>query len=167
VKTIGVTEQTYYRWKKYGGLRMDQAKRLKELENENIRLLLAHFHQTEQDRLERAKNRLRTELLPALSNHRVATIEAAYSGDGDSGCSDGVQFRDSAGERVERASIPDRLKEPLESALYEFLPAGFETDASAQRNPLAFGPARVSRTLLNRSVLPRFGGCHLFLFPAG
>ncbi|BBO35220.1 hypothetical protein PLANPX_4832 [Lacipirellula parvula] len=33
------TEQTYYRWEKeYGGLRMDQAKRLKELENENARL---------------------------------------------------------------------------------------------------------------------------------
>lgn len=32
-RKIGVTEQTYYRWKKaYGGLRMDQAKRLKELE---------------------------------------------------------------------------------------------------------------------------------------
>jgi putative transposase len=38
-KQIGVTEQTYYRWKKeYGGLRMDQAKRLKELEKENARL---------------------------------------------------------------------------------------------------------------------------------
>ena len=38
-KQIGVTEQTYYRWKKeYGGLRMDQAKRLKELEKENDRL---------------------------------------------------------------------------------------------------------------------------------
>ena len=36
---IGVTEQTYYRWKKeYGGLRIDQAKRLKELEKENARL---------------------------------------------------------------------------------------------------------------------------------
>ncbi len=39
VKKLGVTEQTYYRWRKeYGGLRMDQAKRLKELEKENIRL---------------------------------------------------------------------------------------------------------------------------------
>ena len=38
-KKIGVTEQTYYRWKKeYGGLRVDQAKRLKELEKENARL---------------------------------------------------------------------------------------------------------------------------------
>ena len=38
-RQIGVTEQTYYRWRKeYGGLRMDQAKRLKELERENARL---------------------------------------------------------------------------------------------------------------------------------
>lgn len=38
-KEIGVTEQTYYRWRKeYGGLKLDQAKRLKELEKENGRL---------------------------------------------------------------------------------------------------------------------------------
>ena len=38
-RKIGVTEQTYYRWRKeYGGLRTDQAKRLKELEKENTRL---------------------------------------------------------------------------------------------------------------------------------
>ena len=36
---IGVTEQTYYRWRKeYGGMRVDQARRLKELERENTRL---------------------------------------------------------------------------------------------------------------------------------
>lgn len=39
VRQIGVTEQTYYRWRKeYGGMRVDTAKRLKELEQENIRL---------------------------------------------------------------------------------------------------------------------------------
>ena len=38
-KRLGITEQTYYRWRKeYGGLRTDQAKRLKELERENARL---------------------------------------------------------------------------------------------------------------------------------
>ena len=38
-KKLGVTEQTYYRWRKeYGGLGRDQAKRLKELERENARL---------------------------------------------------------------------------------------------------------------------------------
>ncbi len=36
---IGVTEQTYYRWRReYGGMRVDQARRLKELEKENTRL---------------------------------------------------------------------------------------------------------------------------------
>ena len=38
-KQIGVTEQTYYRWRKeYGGMRIEQAKRLKDLEKENTRL---------------------------------------------------------------------------------------------------------------------------------
>ena len=39
VRKLGITEQTYYRWRKeYGGIRTDQAKRLKELEKENTRL---------------------------------------------------------------------------------------------------------------------------------
>jgi len=38
-RKLGVTEQTYYRWRReYGGLRVDQARRLKELERENARL---------------------------------------------------------------------------------------------------------------------------------
>jgi putative transposase len=38
-KSIGVTEQTFYRWRsEYGGLRMDQVKRLKQLERDNSRL---------------------------------------------------------------------------------------------------------------------------------
>ena len=38
-RKLGVTEQTYYRWRKeYGGMRVEQAKRLKALEQENTRL---------------------------------------------------------------------------------------------------------------------------------
>ena len=38
-KKLGISDQTYYRWRKeYGGLRVDQAKRLKQLEQENSRL---------------------------------------------------------------------------------------------------------------------------------
>ena len=38
-KKIGVSDVTYYRWRKeYGGMRIDQARRLKELEQENNRL---------------------------------------------------------------------------------------------------------------------------------
>ncbi len=38
-RKLGVTEQTYYRWRKeYGGVRTDQVKRLKELEKQNVQL---------------------------------------------------------------------------------------------------------------------------------
>jgi putative transposase len=39
MRQLGVSDATYYKWRKeYGGLRIDQAKRLKELEQENSRL---------------------------------------------------------------------------------------------------------------------------------
>src|SRR5271156_1208654 len=38
-KLIGITDQTYFRWRKeYGGLKVDQARRFKELQQENARL---------------------------------------------------------------------------------------------------------------------------------
>jgi len=38
-RSLGITEQTYYRWRKlYGGMKVTQAKRLKDLERENSRL---------------------------------------------------------------------------------------------------------------------------------
>jgi hypothetical protein len=38
-KEAGISEQSYYRWRKeYGGLEIDQAKRMKDLERENVRL---------------------------------------------------------------------------------------------------------------------------------
>ena len=101
-------------------------------ENENVRLLLAHYHQSEQARLEQAKAKLRTEILPALVQHRVANVEAAYSGYGDSGAIDGLQYRDAAGQRVDRETIPATLVEQLENVLYEFLPAGFEINDGGQ-----------------------------------
>ena len=100
--------------------------------DENIRQLLAHFHQSEQARLEQAKAKLRAEILPALAQHRVANVEAAYSGYGDSGAIDGVQYRDKSGVCVERENIPATLTEQLENTLYEFLPAGFEINDGGQ-----------------------------------
>ena len=38
-KEAGISEQSYYRWRKeYGGLQVDQARRMKDLERENVRL---------------------------------------------------------------------------------------------------------------------------------
>ena len=47
VRKEGITEQTYYHWRReYGGLKVNQAKRLKELEKQNVRFkkLLAEVH---------------------------------------------------------------------------------------------------------------------------
>jgi transposase-like protein len=39
VRSCGISEQTYYRWRKeYGGISVDQARRFKEIEKENLRL---------------------------------------------------------------------------------------------------------------------------------
>jgi hypothetical protein len=100
--------------------------------NEAFQQILAHYHQSEQARLEQAKAKLRTEILPALVQHRVANVEAAFSGFGDSGAIDGTQFRDAAGQRVDRETIPATLVEELENGLYEFLPAGFEINDGGQ-----------------------------------
>jgi hypothetical protein len=100
--------------------------------SENIRQLLTHLHETEQARMEQAKNKLRAEIIPALVQHRVANIEAAYSGYGDSGAIDGLQYRDSAGQRVDRTSLPAETIEQLENCVYEFLPAGFEINDGGQ-----------------------------------
>jgi ABC-type uncharacterized transport system permease subunit len=101
-------------------------------EPENIRLLLAHFHQTEQARMEDAKKRLRTQIIPRLVQHRVANVEAAYSGYGDSGAIDGIQYRDEAGVRVDRTMLPAPVIEQLETCIYEFLPSGFEINDGGQ-----------------------------------
>ena len=100
--------------------------------SEYVRQLLAHYHHSEQARLERAKAKLRAEVLPALRKHRVATVEAAYSGYGDWGAIDGVQYRDEAGERVDRTTIAQPLVEQLETCIYEFLPSGFENTDGGQ-----------------------------------
>ena len=46
-RSLGVSEQSYYRWRReYGGLKVDQARRLKELERENTRLRRAFAYLT-------------------------------------------------------------------------------------------------------------------------
>ena len=98
----------------------------------SIQELLERFALSSQDRLQTSKGKLRNEVIPALMASGVANVEAAYSGYGDSGAIDGVQYRDKSGVRVERCTIPASLKEQLENVLYEFLPAGFEINDGGQ-----------------------------------
>ena len=94
--------------------------------------IMAQFHANEQARIESATSQLRDVLVPQLRQYGVANVEAAYSGYGDSGTIDGVQYRDSAGQRVARETIPAAIHESLDNCLYEFLPAGFEINDGGQ-----------------------------------
>ena len=62
----------------------------------------------------------------------VANIEVSYSGYGDDGSIDGIQYRNPTGIRVDRATIPEKLIEDLESCVYELLPTGFEIGEGSQ-----------------------------------
>ena len=57
-KTLGITDQTYYRWRKeYGGLQLEQAKKLKELQEENAQLKRALATPTLESRYSRTSRR--------------------------------------------------------------------------------------------------------------
>ena len=94
--------------------------------------ILAQFHESEQARLDHAKTQLRSVIIPQLREFHIDHIEAAYSGYGDSGAIDGFQYRDSAGQRVDRTTVPSPVVEQLENCLYELLPAGFEINDGGQ-----------------------------------
>lgn len=68
-RKAGITEQTCYRWRKeYGGLKLEQAKRLKELEKENPRLkrLTAELSLEKADGI---RDRTRAETRNSISSH--------------------------------------------------------------------------------------------------
>ena len=93
---------------------------------------MTDFMASEQTRVDTATRELSDVLIPQFRHYGVAHIEAAYSGYGDSGAIDGVQYRDSTGLRVDRETIPTAVHKALDKCLYEFLPAGFEINDGGQ-----------------------------------
>ena len=76
-RQIGVTDNTYYRWRKeYGGIRCDQAKRLKELERENARLkkLVAEAELDKSILREAASGNCRPISRPGPAEHIVSPV---------------------------------------------------------------------------------------------
>ena len=98
----------------------------------SIDQLIADMQRAEEQERRKTTDRLRDQILPQFRRLGVANIEVAYSGYGDSGAIDGVQYRGPTGIRVDRAPIPTQLIEDLESCAYEFLPAGFEINDGGQ-----------------------------------
>ena len=98
----------------------------------SINQLIADMQRAEEQERRKTTDRLRDQILPQFRELGVANIEVSYSGYGDSGAIDGVQYRGPTGIRVDRASIPEKLIEDLESCAYSFLPAGFEINDGGQ-----------------------------------
>lgn len=94
--------------------------------------IIRHYMASIEQQVEQTRQTLKNEILPAFLPYGVANIEVAYSGYGDSGAIDGVQYRDKAGLRVDRNTLPGTLTEKLETAVYSFLPAGFENNEGGQ-----------------------------------
>lgn len=94
--------------------------------------LIADMMRVAESERRQTNDRLRDQILPRFRSLGVTNIEISYSGYGDDGSIDGVQYRDIAGIRVDRATIPEKLIEDLESCAYEFLPAGFEINDGGQ-----------------------------------
>ena len=98
----------------------------------SLQQIVAQMQQAEEQERRETTDRLRNEILPQFRALGVADIEVAYSGFGDSGAIDGVQYRGPTGVRVDRASIPAQLIEDVERCAYQFLPAGFEINDGGQ-----------------------------------
>ena len=98
----------------------------------SVEQMIAEMQRAEESERRETTDRLRDQILPQFRRLGVANIEVSYSGYGDDGSIDGVQYRDPTGIRVDRATIPEKLIESLESCVYEFLPAGFEINDGGQ-----------------------------------
>ena len=94
--------------------------------------LIADMMRVAESERRETNDRLRDKILPGFKSLGVANIEVAYSGYGDSGAIDGVQYRGPTGIRVDRAPIPTQLVEDLERCAYSFLPPGFEINDGGQ-----------------------------------
>ena len=98
----------------------------------SVEQMIAEMQRAEERERRETNDRLRNEILPQFRELGVANIEVSYSGYGDDGSIDGIQYRDPTGIRVDRATIPEKLIEDLENFVYTYLPAGFEIGEGAQ-----------------------------------
>ena len=93
---------------------------------------MAQYRQQEVARLDTAKARLKTEIIPRLKQWGVSKVRAEYSGYGDSGCIDGITYLDAHDQPVNMDLVRAASDPDIENVLYEFLPAGFEINDGSQ-----------------------------------
>ena len=101
-------------------------------DHEYLEQFMAQYRQQEVARLDTAKARLKTEIIPRLKQWGVSKVRAEYSGYGDSGCIDGITYLDAHDQPVNMDLVRAASDPDIEDVLYEFLPAGFEINDGSQ-----------------------------------
>ena len=101
-------------------------------DHEYLEQFMAQYRQQELARLDTAKDRLETEIIPRLKQWGVSKVRAEYSGYGDSGCIDGITYLDAHDQPVNMEMVRSASDPDIENVLYEFLPAGFEINDGSQ-----------------------------------
>ena len=101
-------------------------------DHEYLEQFMAQYRQQEVARLDTAKARLKTEIIPRLKQWGVSKVRAEYSGYGDSGCIDGITYLDAHDQPVNMALVLSASDPAIEDVLYEFLPSGFEINDGSQ-----------------------------------
>ncbi len=98
--------------------------------------ILADIEKREEARIESAKTRLKDEIIPRLKKRGVATVRAYYSGYGDEGIIETVEFFDAADKPVAMRKSRSARLPPLDQTLcrifLDFLPSGFENNDGGQ-----------------------------------
>jgi hypothetical protein len=98
----------------------------------NFEKLLAEIAERHHTRLETAKNELKTDIIPALKKLGIAVVQASYSGYGDSGCVDTIDYLDVNNKPIDITPLDPSLGPKIERLFREFLPDGFENNEGGQ-----------------------------------
>jgi hypothetical protein len=94
--------------------------------------LLANMKRHEEERIEAAKAELKRHIIPRLKKLGVATVECRYSGYGDSGSIETVEYFDAKNQLVTVPESRSKKTRPIEDVLNDFLPTGFENNDGGQ-----------------------------------
>ena len=94
--------------------------------------VLAQFEQAEKARVETALATLKREIIPRLKKWGVGKVHAEYSGYGDSGCINFIEYLDADNKPVNMDLVRAASDPQIENVLYEFLPSGFEINDGGQ-----------------------------------
>ena len=101
-------------------------------EDNYLERLMAQYRQQELTRLDTAKARLKTEIIPRLKQWGVVKVKAEYSGYGDSGAINHIAYLNAQDQPVNMDMVRAASDPEIEDVVYEFLPAGFEINDGGQ-----------------------------------